>query len=318
MKKYRVIIFAGIGIFALGFILAFVWFNLIENSENNKAASPSKKVEGEAVYKDWSWINENGVIGHKSIVQKKGTSLYAASILLPFLKRTISMEISEVEYKILQNQDLVKIHYIYEEDKILFVQFTRDYEGCLQIVDNRPIVVLDPGHGGFDDGEGSNENALEKDMNLQISLKQKEYLEAGGIRVILTRSDDRFVSLYDRCEISNYVHADLFISNHINKNDADTHGIEVIHQLKGDENFAEKLAQEISTSGQEVHSVFSKSDDRLTNLDYYFVHEYNKSPSYLIEYGYADSEIDAPILKDHWEEMAKASSEVILEYLIKD
>ena len=57
-------------------------------------------------------------------------------------------------------------------------------------------VILDAGHGGEDGGAVSASGIAEKDLNLQITLLLKELLEANGIRVILTRSED--VLLYDR------------------------------------------------------------------------------------------------------------------------
>lgn len=81
-------------------------------------------------------------------------------------------------------------------------------------------VVIDPGHGGKDHGAGGRGGLLEKDVTLSIALKLKERLEAAGVRVTLTRSDDSFVSLRGRTVIANRAKngapADLFISIHTN------------------------------------------------------------------------------------------------------
>jgi N-acetylmuramoyl-L-alanine amidase len=81
-------------------------------------------------------------------------------------------------------------------------------------------VVIDPGHGGKDHGARGRGGLLEKDVTLSIALKLKERLEAAGVRVILTRSDDSFVSLRGRTVIANRAKngapADLFISIHTN------------------------------------------------------------------------------------------------------
>lgn len=61
--------------------------------------------------------------------------------------------------------------------------------------DDKPCVVIDPGHGGFDPGKVGIGGILEKDINLAIALKAKEYLEASDIQVILSRSED--MGLYD-------------------------------------------------------------------------------------------------------------------------
>lgn len=51
-------------------------------------------------------------------------------------------------------------------------------------------VVLDPGHGGADPGKVGHNDTLEKDINLQVAMRVREYLEANNIRVVMTREDD--------------------------------------------------------------------------------------------------------------------------------
>lgn len=79
---------------------------------------------------------------------------------------------------------------------------------------SRPLVVIDPGHGGFDPGAG--QGALkEKAVALQIARAIRDRLiEGGGIRVALTRDTDRFISLPDRPDIARRLGADLFVSVH--------------------------------------------------------------------------------------------------------
>lgn len=57
-------------------------------------------------------------------------------------------------------------------------------------------VIIDAGHGGEDGGASSAAGLVEKDVNLDISIILRDMLEAGGIDVVMTRSDDRL--LYDR------------------------------------------------------------------------------------------------------------------------
>lgn len=93
-------------------------------------------------------------------------------------------------------------------------------------------IVIDPGHGGRDPGAiGRRFKTQEKDVNLAVSLKLKSLLEKElGIRVLLTRSDDRFIPLFDRTKFANDNKADLFVSIHANasKNTA-SHGIETYY-----------------------------------------------------------------------------------------
>lgn len=81
---------------------------------------------------------------------------------------------------------------------------------------NINVIVLDPGHGGEDDGAVGPSGTKEKDINLKISKKLKQMLENEGFDVILTRDDDRFVTLSDRTKIANEAGADIFISIHCN------------------------------------------------------------------------------------------------------
>jgi N-acetylmuramoyl-L-alanine amidase len=80
----------------------------------------------------------------------------------------------------------------------------------------RPLVVIDPGHGGHDPGAISPDTGLqEKDLTLKIAEAIRDKLIASGrVRVALTRSDDRYLELRERYQIARKLHADLFISIH--------------------------------------------------------------------------------------------------------
>jgi N-acetylmuramoyl-L-alanine amidase len=78
-------------------------------------------------------------------------------------------------------------------------------------------IVLDTGHGGKDVGAvGPAYGTKEKNLALALSRKIKAILESNGIRVIMTRSDDNFISLERRADIANKSGAELFVSVHIN------------------------------------------------------------------------------------------------------
>src|SRR5271154_1191208 len=92
------------------------------------------------------------------------------------------------------------------------------------------LVMIDPGHGGYDPGTQSSAGVMEKDLALQIATRLKTALEARGIRAELTRSSDVFISLADRTRIANSAGADLFVSIHLNSSpNPDTDGIEVYY-----------------------------------------------------------------------------------------
>ena len=79
---------------------------------------------------------------------------------------------------------------------------------------SRPLVVIDPGHGGHDPGAGSG-RALEKMVTLRLARQIRgELLAGGGIRVALTRDEDRYLTLAERSGIARRLGADLFLSIH--------------------------------------------------------------------------------------------------------
>jgi N-acetylmuramoyl-L-alanine amidase len=79
---------------------------------------------------------------------------------------------------------------------------------------SRPLVVIDAGHGGHDPG-ASGIDFREKALALGLARALRdELVRQGGVRVALTRSDDRFLALDERLEIARQLGADLFLSIH--------------------------------------------------------------------------------------------------------
>jgi N-acetylmuramoyl-L-alanine amidase len=79
----------------------------------------------------------------------------------------------------------------------------------------KPVIVIDPGHGGIDPGAVGAGNLLEKNLVLSVAQKLQARLEdSGRYAVVATRSRDVFVSLNDRLKISRAANSDLFISIH--------------------------------------------------------------------------------------------------------
>lgn len=92
-------------------------------------------------------------------------------------------------------------------------------------------VVIDPGHGGEDTGVRGPGGAEEKHITLDVARRLKERLETRlGLRVVLTRDDDRSVTLDERAALANNRKADLFLSLHVNAAlAASVSGAEVYH-----------------------------------------------------------------------------------------
>lgn len=81
---------------------------------------------------------------------------------------------------------------------------------------NRPLVVIDPGHGGHDPGTMTDGGkTAEKDVVLAVAKAIRDALvKSGRVRVALTREDDRFLPLTGRVAVARRLRADLFVSIH--------------------------------------------------------------------------------------------------------
>ncbi|MDC9824790.1 N-acetylmuramoyl-L-alanine amidase [Devosia sp. ZB163] len=83
------------------------------------------------------------------------------------------------------------------------------------VAETRPLVVLDPGHGGIDNGASAPNGVHEKDITLTFALQlQKVLMETGHFDVALTREDDAYLTLNQRVDLARQNKADLFISLH--------------------------------------------------------------------------------------------------------
>jgi N-acetylmuramoyl-L-alanine amidase len=78
------------------------------------------------------------------------------------------------------------------------------------------VVVLDPGHGGVEEGARGPTGLLEKEVVLDIARRVKALLERDGTTVVLTRDEDRLLPLDERTAIANQNRAELFVSVHLN------------------------------------------------------------------------------------------------------
>lgn len=109
---------------------------------------------------------------------------------------------------------------------------------------SRPLVVIDAGHGGHDPGAG-HAGIVEKTLTLRLALALRdELLRGGGIRVALTRDDDRFLLLEERSGIARRLKADLFLSIHADSTEgAEASGASVyVLSEKGSSETAQRMA----------------------------------------------------------------------------
>ncbi len=188
-------------------------------------------------------------------------------------------------------------------------------------------IVIDPGHGGRDPGKVGVNDALEKDINLKISLKLKNLLEQNDINVIMTREED--VGLYSE-EDSNKKRADL--NNRIQLiNESDALFAVSIHQNSFTQEYvkgAQVFYHAASSEGRELALILQEEikktmDDgnrrKAKSNESYYMLKKTVCPLVIIECGYLSNLQEAELLvtEEYQEKMAWAISLGILEYLNK-
>ena len=114
--------------------------------------------------------------------------------------------------------------------------------------DKRPVIVIDPGHGGVDNGtQAGGGDIMEKNLVLGFGLALRDRIEKSGkYRVVMTRTDDTFIPLGDRVKIARSESAALFVSIHadaLRRGEGDAQGA-TIYTLsdKATDSEAERLA----------------------------------------------------------------------------
>lgn len=87
-------------------------------------------------------------------------------------------------------------------------------------------VIIDPGHGGSDNGAISRRGVMEKDLTLDTALRLEKALRAVGIKTVMTRRSDVYVDLYERAQRAASYPGYIFVSIHFNSASPDARGLE--------------------------------------------------------------------------------------------
>ncbi len=118
-----------------------------------------------------------------------------------------------------------------------------------------PLVVLDPGHGGEDQGAKGPGSELEKDITMAVARATAARLQAAGVTARLTRDGDDTVSLTDRTSLANRLQAAVFVSIHANASLArGAHGAETYYMNAdaSDVQAAQSAARENASAGPDT------------------------------------------------------------------
>lgn len=133
------------------------------------------------------------------------------------------------------------------------------------------LIVVDAGHGGRDPGAIGPTKLKEKTVTLEIAKQLAYYLNRQGLKVVMTRKDDRYIALRDRADLANRLKADLFVSVHANASrnrkakgsqvfiynrEASSHHAASAAKLENqDANYLEIIKDDLRQSVHEVSSV---------------------------------------------------------------
>ena len=120
-----------------------------------------------------------------------------------------------------------RVFYMQEPYRIVLDVARRPPGSTLRAPRELARIVIDPGHGGKDTGAVGPAGLAEKDVTLDVARRVARVLTDQGIAVLLTRDDDRFISLEERTARANAFSADLFVSIHCNASEGHgRHGVE--------------------------------------------------------------------------------------------
>ncbi len=168
-----------------------------------------------------------------------------------------------------------------------------------------PLVVVDAGHGGHDGGAVAH-GVIEKNLSLDIAGRLKKELEAAGLRVVMTRSGDRFLSLDERAALAGTHEAAAFVSVHLNT-DGEGSGAEGIETYYAESKAlsARQLGGQQAGDGagfadmvQRMVCAVTKAENRGTKARDYAVVARAACPAVLVECGFITSAREVVRLKE--------------------
>ena len=175
--------------------------------------------------------------------------------------------------------------------------------------DPSPLIVIDPGHGGEDGGASTSDNVLEKDINLQIGLKLKFFLQSNGFDVIMTRESD--TAIYDSDAINNKKRSDLqnrvdifnssknnvVISIHQNKFvESKYNGTQVFFSANNEK--SAYLAENIRNSVVSLLQPDNERECKKAGSEIYIL-DNTQTPAVLVECGFLSNENESSKLQDN-------------------
>lgn len=183
------------------------------------------------------------------------------------------------------------------------------------------VIVVDPGHGGEDPGKVGINDVLEKDLNLQIAKKVKKLLEEAGIKIVMTRTNDKVPDakkedLNQRVQLINETKPTLALCIHQNSYpDAKIKGAQVFYHTTTTE------AEDVATIVQEqLRTVDPTNTRQIKENDTYYMLKNCQVPTIIVECGFLTNPDEAAKLtqEDYQDQIAQAICEGVVKWLSGD
>ena len=162
-------------------------------------------------------------------------------------------------------------------------------------------IIIDAGHGGHDRGASPGQALCEKTLALDVAQRVAEKLRESGIKAVMTRSNDTFISLDRRVDIANAHTNALFVSIHFNSAwRRGAHGFETFYYHPRAEAIAVRVNDELET--------VRKGEDRGAKKRGFYVLRRSRIPAILVECGFLTNPQEAVLCQkaSYREELAEA------------
>ena len=195
--------------------------------------------------------------------------------------------------------------------------------------ERRPVVAVDAGHGGRDPGKVGPEGQEEKDINLAIALRLREYLEASDITVVMTREEDmglysetdsskKAADMENRTRLIDTVSPDLAISIHQNSYHQEQVSGPQMFYYSGSER-GRRLAEILQEELQDALGIEGEGRRAKANDSYYLLINV-KTPMVIAECGFLSNPAEAKLLseKAYQDRIAWILHLGILQYLNRE
>lgn len=190
---------------------------------------------------------------------------------------------------------------------------------------NRPVVVIDSGHGGNDPGKVGVDGSLEKEINLQIARQLQAYLEASDVEVVMTREDDRglyesrdshkkMADMKNRCAAIEKAKPALVISIHQNSyHDESVSGAQVFYYKDSEK--GKKLAELIQKRFDFVLKENNRRQAKANGNYYLLLHV--AQPIVIVECGFLSNWKESAVLNsgEYQNRIAWTIHMGVMEYL---